>query len=260
MAKRFNLNANHTNGSPRDCKKIFSILFLWEIIKVKENDKITAETAEGVIFKDFSLGVSTNRDFWVYNFNQDSLCDNVKRMIETYNAEVDRYMRLVPPKPEVDDFVINDASKIKWSRDLKNKLKRGVNTEYANHKVRESFYRPFTKTNLFLDKILIDSPGQFPSIFPNPEAEKENRVICVEAYGRKEFAVLMSNLIPNVNLYGDPQQSFPFYTYKEDGTNRSENITDWALAEFQNQYDDNDITKWNIFYYILRTAASQGIS
>ena len=60
---------------------------------------------------------------------------------------------------------------------------------------------------------------------------------------------LMSKLIPNLNLYGDPQQSFPFYTYNEDGTNRRENITDWALAEFQNQHDDNNITKWDIFYY-----------
>ena len=40
----------------------------------------------GVIFKDFSLGVSTNRDFWVYNFNQDALRDNVQRTIETYNS------------------------------------------------------------------------------------------------------------------------------------------------------------------------------
>ncbi|MDE0481666.1 MAG: N-6 DNA methylase [Candidatus Poribacteria bacterium] len=210
----------------------------------------TAETTEGVIFKNFSLGVSTNRDPWVYNFNKDSLRDNVERMIETYNAEVDRYMRLAPPKPDVDDFVLNDATKIKWSRDLKEKkLMYGRIAKYADDKIKSSLYRPFTKASLFLDKILIDSPGQFPSIFPNSEAEKENRVICVEAYGRKEFAVLMSNLIPNVNLYGDPQQSFPFYTYNEDGTNRRENITDWALAEFKNQYGDDNISKWDIFYY-----------
>ena len=216
----------------------------------KEAKRIKGPVVNDVIFKKFSLGVSTNRDYWVYNFNQDSLRDNVQRMIETYNAEVDRWIRQELPKPEIDDFVLNDATKIKWSRDLKKKLKGGISTEYANHKIRSSLYRPFTKTNLFLDKTLIDSPGQFPSIFPNPETETENRVICVGGYGRKEFAVLMSKLIPNLNLYGDPQQSFPFYTYNEDGTNRRENITDWALAEFQNQYDDNDITKWDIFYYI----------
>ncbi len=218
---------------------------------VKENEDTTAETAEGVIFKNYSLGVSTNRDYWVYNFNQDSLRENVERMIETYNTEVDRWMRQAPPKPDVDGFVLNDAKKIKWSRDLKEKkLMPGRIAEYSDCKIRSSLYRPFTRTNLFLDKILIDSPGKFLSIFPNSKAESENRVICVEAYGRKEFAALMCRLIPNINLYGDPQQSFPFFTYNEDGTNRRENITDWALEEFQNNYSDDNISKWNIFYYI----------
>ena len=42
---------------------------------------------------------------------------------------------------------------------------------------------------------------------------------------------------------------FPFYTYDEDGTDRSENITDWALEAFQTYYDDENISKWDIFYY-----------
>ena len=91
----------------------------------------------------------------------------------------------------------------------------------------------------------------FPSIFPTPETETENRVICVGGYGRKEFAVLMSKSIPDVNLrHGDPQQSFPFYTYDEDGGNRRENITDWALAQFRAHYGDDAIGKWDIFHYI----------
>lgn len=44
-------------------------------------------------------------------------------------------------------------------------------------------------------------------------------------------------------------QCFPFYTYDEDGTNRQENITDWALTEFQTHYQDDTITKWDIFHY-----------
>ena len=44
-------------------------------------------------------------------------------------------------------------------------------------------------------------------------------------------------------------QSFPFYTYDEDGTNRRENITDWALTEFRRHYSDGTITKWDIFHY-----------
>jgi predicted helicase len=43
---------------------------------------------------------------------------------------------------------------------------------------------------------------------------------------------------------------FPFYVYNEDGSNRRENITDWALEQFRSNYDDSSITKWDIFYYV----------
>ena len=53
----------------------------------------------------------------------------------------------------------------------------------------------------------------------------------------------------SANGFGSPTQSFPFYTYNEDGTNRRENITDWALTEFRTHYQDDTITKWDIFHY-----------
>ena len=59
----------------------------------------------------------------------------------------------------------------------------------------------------------------------------------------------MTKHLTDVHLTGD-SQCFPFYTYDEDGTNRQENITDWALAEFQTHYNDDTITKWDIFHYI----------
>ena len=45
-------------------------------------------------------------------------------------------------------------------------------------------------------------------------------------------------------------QCFPFYTYDEDGSNRRENITDWALDRFRAHYGDDTITKWDIFHYV----------
>ena len=36
---------------------------------------------------------------------------------------------------------------------------------------------------------MTDSVYVFPSIFPTPETEAENRVICVGGYGRKEQTV-----------------------------------------------------------------------
>jgi predicted helicase len=43
---------------------------------------------------------------------------------------------------------------------------------------------------------------------------------------------------------------FPFYLYDEDGANRRENITDWALEHFREHYGDEKITKGDIFYYV----------
>ena len=244
-------NANHTwlTGGLQDDFDDFIPIGTKEAKKEKG-------VAKGVIFKNFSLGVSTNRDVWVYNFDQDALRDNVQRTIETYTAEMDRWNRQViewkrgnVPEPIVDDFVLYDDTKIKWSRDLKKKLTRGTITEYADHKIRTSLYRPFTKSNLYLDRTITDRVSPIPSIFPTPEAEMKNRVICVGSYGRKEFAILMSDLIPNLNIWGDPQQSFPFYTYDKKEASRRENITDWALKRFQNNYSDDSISKWDIFYY-----------
>ena len=132
---------------------------------------------------------------------------------------------------------------------MKQKLKSGQVTKFSDKKVRTSLYRPFTKSNLYFDRMMTERVYVFPSIFPTPETEEENRVICVGVYGRKAFSVMMSESVSDVNLYADPQQSFPFYTYNEDGTNRRENITDWALTEFRTHYQDDTITKWDIFHY-----------
>ena len=61
----------------------------------------------------------------------------------------------------------------------------------------------------------------------------------------------MANLIPDLHTLStsDGFQCFPFYIYDEDGTNRRENITDWALSQFRTHYQDDTITKWDIFHY-----------
>jgi len=91
----------------------------------------------------------------------------------------------------------------------------------------------------------------FPEFLPNEQSEKENVILCVPSKGgRSPFWSFSSKIIPNLALVSiDAAQCFPFYTYHEDGTNRRENITDWALEEFRETYGDYKITKWDIFYY-----------
>ena len=217
--------------------------------KAAKNRK--GQVVNDVIFRKYSLGASTNRDVWVYNFNQNSLRENVQRTIETYTAELDRWKREKPPKPKVDDFVVYDDTKIKWSSTLKRHLENGHAAKFTEGEIRNSLYRPFTKTEFFFDKILTDRPGLFQTIFPIPETETENRVICVPSIGgRTDFWCYLTNVIPNLTITAiDGNQCFPYYTYSKDRKIRNENITDWALEAFRKHYEDDNISKWEIFYY-----------
>ena len=212
--------------------------------------KAAKDEVEGTIFKTYVLGVSTNRDAWVYNFQPASLVENVQRTIRAYNLCVLEWQETASPSGiTVDEFAAQYTRDIKWSRDLKAKLKRGRRAEFASSKLRTSLYRPFTKAHLFFDSVLMDRIAGFPSIFPSLETEAENRVICVKAPGSSQpFHVLMTDVIPDLHLTGD-SQCFPFYTYDEDGLNRRENITDWALSQFRAHYADDTLTKWDIFHY-----------
>ena len=72
-----------------------------------------------VIFKTYGLGVNTNRDAWAYNYNRNTLVDNMSRMIDTYNEEVFRWERRANRDANVDEFVINDSARISWSETLR---------------------------------------------------------------------------------------------------------------------------------------------
>ncbi len=214
--------------------------------------KAVKGAAADVIFKTYSNGVTTNRDAWVCNFNRNTLVENVNRMIETYNAEIARWMQRIDRDANLDDFVVSDGTKIKWSSTLKQKLQSGQIAAFTDTKIRQSLYRPFTRSNLYFDRMMNDRVLVFPSIFPTSETESENRVIIVSDHGfRAGFNTLVTNLIPDSHILAarDRFQCFPFYTYDEDGTNRRENITDWALTEFRTHYRDDTITKWDIFHY-----------
>ncbi len=169
--------------------------------------------------------------------------------MEFYNAQVLKWL-VTPEKSivNIDNFVPYDNTKISWSSGLKQKLKSGKLAEFSEKNMRTSLYRPFTKSHLYFDRLMNEAVYVFPSILPILETETENQVIWLKVGRDWPMFALMTNKIPDLLPQGG-SQCFPFYTYDEDGTNRQENITDWALAEFQTHYNDNTITKWDIFHY-----------
>ena len=203
------------------------------------------------IFSLYSAGVVTSRDNLVYAFDLAELQERVHTFIEIYNTAVDRRQRHDPKAP-MESFIDTTDPRIKWSRQVKASLRKRELSTYENIHFRVALYRPFCQKYLYFDNFWNEERYQQHRIFPTPDTEAENRLIIVSDHGfRSGFNTLMTNLIPDLHTLAssDSFQCFPFYTYDEDGTNRQENITDWALTEFRTHYNDNTITKWDIFHY-----------
>lgn len=223
--------------------------------------------AEKTIFDNYSQGVLTARDSWVYNFSKTILISKVKTTIEFYNSQVKEYQILCGDKPRsqrpnLEKFVSNDMKKISWSTSLKSFLERFLSITYKENSLSQSMYRPFQKQWLYFDGYLNHRVGQFPKIFPNNEVE--NLVISVTGIGEtiKSFSALITNTIPNLQLHS-VGQCFSLYTYEkidiaesvlfdtpaENSYRKKDNITDAILQDLKHRYDAN-IGKEDIFYYV----------
>ena len=205
----------------------------------------------GGVFSKSSNGVKTNRDAWLYAFDKDSLSANISSTIEFYDSELARWSKRKDKKISIDEFVKYSNSKIAWSETLKKRIERGVELEIDSGAIRSSLYRPFCTSFLYFDSTLVERVYAMPKLFPT--ANSTNIAISITDIGsRSPFSILASTRISDIHLCApsDTFQCFPFYIYDEDGSNRRENITDWALNEYREHYNDSKITKWDIFHYV----------
>ena len=217
----------------------------------KDDKKAEWGEAES-IFNTFGVGVKTSRDAWVLDFDRRKLSERVKSLVSTYNADRHRWQAREDRNASLQDFLLDDDTQIKWSPGLRRSLKNGEPGSFEDSKTRVGHYRPFTKMWMYYDDTFIERPGLFRKFFPTG-AESENLAISLTGKaGEKPFMALMVDVIPDSHITGagTNAQCFPFYVYDEDGSNRRENITDWALEQFQTHYGDASITKWDLFYYV----------
>jgi predicted helicase len=213
--------------------------------------KMSKVGKENSIFRIYGRGVATARDAWMYNFSRENLTQNIQEMISVYNKHVITWGAL-PSKPDINDYLGDENSRIPWSDSLKSYLQRQISLRYKTVNVRDALYRPFIRKFLYFDQHLIDRWYQIPHMLPTTMSERENRIICVSSPGSKHISIFASNLIPDLNLFAgsSPIQCFPFYIFDSDGQNKRENITDWALEKFAKHYKDSRITKFDIFHYV----------
>ena len=234
-----------------------------EFIPLAPDKKFDAKTK--AVFTTYSLGVSTNRDSWVYNYSRCKVEKQMSEMIAFYNSQTKAYQEEVKKNPQikVEDFIDADSTKISWTVNLKKDLERGDKISLSEGKLVDSIYRPFSIQSLYYSKNFIERPGLSNLLFPTSDIE--NLVICLSCVGStKGLSVLISNRISDLHYVGDTQ-CFPLYWYEEtkqektlfDSLAEPENefyarrdaISDFALNQARKQYGSKT-TKEDIFYYV----------
>jgi len=188
----------------------------------EEYAKFTAITD---MFDLWTLGVGTNRDSVVYDWNQEKLQPRIMRFIAAYNTEVHRHN--ASPEADWPDHV-------KWSRDLKQDALRGRLAEFDKAKLRLAIYRPFAKQFLFFDRILNEEVYQWPRV--------SGRCIAVTDFtSEKPFMVLATNEVTDKHVVGGGAscQCFPL-----------SHLKDSAVEQFRQHYSNNCINNEDVFHYL----------
>jgi predicted helicase len=150
---------------------------------------------ENKIFNFKLIGVNTNRDTWVYSFSKKNLINNVERMVNNYNSEVDRLASVFDSKEKLNAKNSSDAF-VKWTAGLDKNLVNGEKISTDSSKVILSMYRPFSKRWLYYQRDLIERPGKYDVFFGN-----SNIAMCLSGMGaKKDFSVVLTDTIPNLNM------------------------------------------------------------
>ena len=214
------------------------------------------------IFTIFSSGDVTARDSWCYNASFYSILHHMGIAIATYNEETKKCLGLKTVE-EVIAKVNDDATKIKWDKNLYKSALKGIEYTFDKEKVRLALYRPYFKQWLYYDKAFNWTQSQLPKLLPTPDIK--NRLICISGIGgTKDFTATITDCIPDFQFQFN-SQCFPLYWYEENKnpqtslfddaeTNRyirRDGITDWILKEVRNRFGGTKaITKEHIFYYV----------
>ncbi|MGW4336657.1 DEAD/DEAH box helicase [Rhodococcus koreensis] len=230
------------------------------------------------VFNEYSGGLLTARDSWVYNLSRGALEANVKRMTDFYNREADRFADFCQTnritgadrKKHVDSFIDTDPRMISWGGGLQSGIPSGKHISFEPESICEGIYRPFNRQHVCFDRDVNCRVYQLPSMFPTPD-HRNIGFYVVGSGSDVPFSAIMTDLLPNrhVTGAGSGGQFFSRWTYvkaesadgeldfasadssdlDEYGYRRVDNITDGILALYHGAVGDQ-VTKDDIFYYV----------
>ncbi len=185
-------------------------------------------------------------------------------MVEYYQTQ---HVQFVSLGKTYEEAITPNPQRIKWNRELKRDFKNKKEANFDENLTRKVIYRPFYFEYLYVDRLFIAVPGKTYSYF---YLMANNLAICVSGRGADKFSCYFADAIPDLGVLSTTQV-FPRYTYHPlasddlfatvaasnseiidtDGERyeRRDNITDFALREYQKHYGDASITKDDIFCY-----------
>ena len=253
------------------------------------NKSLKGKESSPAIFRQFSLGLGTNRDAWCYNFSHPIVQSNMKRMIKFYNDQVESH--------QTSTTASRDSTKINWNRQLLRDLDNERRHSFKKSALHTGTYRPFCTQVVYFAREMNNMVYQLPQLFPT-QAQRNLCLTVTSEGSAKEFASLTTTSLPDLHLLGAGvgTQTFPLYTWEPlsptsgsepdlfadlttasesqtgeeatassldfsrpigdqipvilDGYRRVDNVTDATLASYREHYGDAGITKEDIFFYV----------
>ena len=212
---------------------------------------------EKSVFKLYSNGVVTARDEWAYDFDSKTLKKKITYFADIFATERLRWLKSEQSKNKdnavravaLRDFVTRD---IKWTEELEAYLDKGTIWSLNDGRIRQAPYRPFVHRYTFYARIFTHRLYRQDEIFPIDQ-DWDNLAIGFSGLASsKPFQTLAVDGLPSFDFL-EKTQFLPRYRYI--GAQRIDNITDWALKQFQERFKNDkkqkrEINKDAIFHYV----------
>ena len=141
---------------------------------------------------------------------------------------------------------------IKWDRELEKYAESGLRKAHNPASIVAANYRPFTKRHLYYDRQFNGMIYLTQSVFGDGNAVVPSITLMGDTTGKPTYFSLAIDRIADLNFVSPASggtQILPLWQQR--GTDRLDNITDWALTQFTDRYGKAAaISKDDIFAYV----------
>lgn len=214
--------------------------------------------------ENYTRGILSGKDSWVWNFGKIALIKNVTKTIDFYNSERLRYNnhKIVDASIKFETFINYDSKMITWdARKLKEGVEKNKAITFEIDDVRFGYYRPFCKQYQYFNSKINWSLFLLGKFFPS--SETKNLLISISGIAHSNsFSALIADSISDYSLVSS-NQCFPLYYYEENKSAqkglfdtddsqqyiRREAVSDFIFERAKKQYGKS-VTKEDIFYYV----------